>query len=56
MHLFGDPTFPKKNIVGGSLIMAVAGFEFGTFVQRAIRVAGTVWAMSCCSWSSLCFS
>jgi uncharacterized membrane protein YidH (DUF202 family) len=40
MHLFGDPTFPKKNIVGGSLIMAVAGFEFGTFVQRAIQSRG----------------
>jgi hypothetical protein len=40
MHLFGDPTFPKKNIAGGSLLMVVAAFEFGTFPQRTIQSGG----------------
>jgi hypothetical protein len=39
-HPFGDPTFPKRNITGGSLIMVVAAFEFGTIVQRAMESRG----------------
>lgn len=40
MHPFGDPAFPKKNITGGSLIMLVAAFEFGTLAQRTIQSGG----------------
>lgn len=40
MHLFGDPSLPRKNIIGGSLVMVVAAFEFGTFTERAIMSGG----------------
>jgi hypothetical protein len=39
-HPFGYPTFPKRNITGGSLIMVVAAFEFGTMAQRAMESRG----------------
>jgi hypothetical protein len=37
---FGNPLYPKRNITGGSLIMVVAAFEFGTIVQRAMQSGG----------------
>ena len=36
MHLFGDPTFPKKNLKAASIFLALSSFQFGAMVERLI--------------------
>jgi hypothetical protein len=36
MHLFGDPTFPKKNLTAASILLALSSFQFGAMVERLI--------------------
>jgi hypothetical protein len=36
MHLFGDPIFPKKNLMAGAFILAFSSFEVGSSIERLI--------------------
>jgi hypothetical protein len=36
MHLFGDPNFPKRNLTGGAVLLALSSVQFGTTVERLI--------------------
>ena len=36
MHLFGDPNFPKRNLKGGAIVLALSSFQVGTTIERVI--------------------
>ena len=36
MHLFGDPNFPRRNLTGGAILLALSSFLFGTTLERLI--------------------
>jgi hypothetical protein len=41
MHLFGDPTFPKKNLTMGAFLLTLSSFQFGSMVERLIWANNT---------------
>ena len=36
MHLFGDPNFPKRNLKGGAIVLALASYQGGTRIEQLI--------------------
>lgn len=36
MHLFGDPNFPRRNLSGGAILLALSSFLFGTTLEKLI--------------------
>ena len=36
MQLFGDPTFPKKNLTAGAIALAFSSYQIGTSIERLI--------------------
>jgi hypothetical protein len=40
MQLFGDPSFPKKNLTAGAFVLAFSSYEIGTSIERLIWSTG----------------
>jgi hypothetical protein len=36
MHLFGNPSLPKRNLTAGAILLALSSFELGTTGERLI--------------------
>ncbi len=41
MHLFGNPSFPKRNLRGAAIMLTLLSFLFGTTLERLIWNHGT---------------
>ena len=38
MHRFGDPSFPRRNLIAGALLLALSAVQFGSTVERIIWI------------------
>ncbi len=41
MYLFGDPSFPKRNLTTGAFLLTLTSFQFGSMVERLIWAKNT---------------
>ena len=41
MHLFGDPSLPKRNLTTGAILLSLSSFQVGTTVERLIWATDT---------------
>jgi hypothetical protein len=35
MHLFGDPNFPRRNLTGSAILLAISSSQIGSGLERS---------------------